>query len=300
MSHDDAASGPPYDVAATAPPVVAGPWDPCEHCDAPLDASQRYCVRCGTRRSRAGDPVARHFAAVARTARGVSEPAASRREDRTANLRTAAALVLIPIAAGIGVLAGQSRSSDDRVLAALRAQKAPIVNVGASAVGSPAPASTGAAAVASDFPRARGFAVKLRTLPVDGTSAADVTAAVAALRARGATNVRVVAPADFTVTPRGGADVYVLVSGAFTERAGAARLSKALKRRFPAAAVVHLARVAAPAAGAVAATRATAVAAKPSQRELDESRKALHEITTKVGKSYVQQQRHLPDTIVVP
>lgn len=294
-----AESEPPNDVATTPQPVAAGPWEPCEHCDAPLDTLQRYCVRCGTRRARAGDPVARHFAVSARKARATPAPAAPQREDRTANLKTAAALVLIPIAAGIGVLVGQNRSSDDRVLEALRAQKAPIVNVGtgASSAGTAAQAAI-TTAVASDFPRARGFAVKLRTLAVSRTSARDVTAAVAALKARGAANVRIVAPGDFTVTPSAGSDVYVLVSGAFAERAAAERLSKALRRTFPAAAVVEIARVAAPTAGGATAT--PAAGAKPSQKELDESRKALREITSKTGTSYVQQQRHLPDTIVVP
>jgi hypothetical protein len=123
-------------IDATPPRAAASPdprsaWDQCDHCQAPLDERQRYCVACGSRRAQADDPVARYFVAAARQARSsaaASPPAATPRP--TSGIRTAIVLALIPLAAAIGVVVGRGGASDDDLLLqALKAQKAPVVNV---------------------------------------------------------------------------------------------------------------------------------------------------------------------------
>lgn len=291
---------------ATEPaPASRAGWAPCAHCDAPLDVDQRYCVVCGTRRTDGDDPVAGYFAAAARRARAAA--AAAGPEPRaTASLRTAAVLALLPLAIGVGVLVGRGEAGgDDRVLAALKAQKAPIVTIVGGGTG-----AVDAAAVASDYPRAGGFAIALRTLPLAATTTADVAAAKAALRAKGARNVAVAAPADFTVTPSAG-DGYALVSGRFTTKAAAARALRRLRASFPHAKVVEL-RPAGGTAQASGGGEAKVLASgpagearqlegsTPSQRQLDASAKAIDTINKAKGKAYVESQRNLPDSIVIP
>jgi hypothetical protein len=136
-----------HSSAPGAPPA-------CEECHAPLDAHQRYCVTCGTRRNDVENPTVRYFAtAAARRRRPV--PSASARPGRIAGSRptptlgAALVLALLPLAAGAGVLAGRSGgSTDDKVLAALRDQKPAVVNVGAGA-GTTSGSSAGSGATAA-------------------------------------------------------------------------------------------------------------------------------------------------------
>jgi hypothetical protein len=115
---------------APSPTAVAEPaWDACERCAAPLDESQRYCVSCGTRRTQADDPATRYFAEAARRARSTSVPAAV--APRSAHgITVAVLLALLPLAAGVGVLVGRGGSGgEERILEALKAQKAPIIQI---------------------------------------------------------------------------------------------------------------------------------------------------------------------------
>ena len=122
----------------------------CEHCGAPVDERQRYCVVCGARRSDAANPAIRYFAAAAqheRRVRLIDQP----REDRRADgPKVAAALVLaiLPLAVGIGVLLGRGANSgvDPKLLAALRAQPVQVV---ASGPTGPASAATAASTTAT-------------------------------------------------------------------------------------------------------------------------------------------------------
>ncbi len=114
-------------------PATHSPWDQCDHCQAPLDSRQRYCVACGARRPQADDPVASYFVASARRARATdpSTTAAPPAQRPQSSLRTALILALIPLAAAIGVVVGRGGSdSNDQLIEALKAQKAPVVNVG--------------------------------------------------------------------------------------------------------------------------------------------------------------------------
>jgi hypothetical protein len=177
-------------------------YQPCAECGAALDDEQRYCVVCGTSRRHVTDPLARYLAANRRRtlAAAAAPPAAPRRAD---GRWVAVALALVPLAAGIGALVGRGGASEDSaVLAALRAQKAPVVQIGAA---SPAGSAT--------------------TANTTGT-------------------------------------------GGHTSRSRA-----------------HPAR---------------ASARPPTTQQKAAGAKLVREIQARKGKSYVQQQRNLPDTIVVP
>jgi hypothetical protein len=263
---------------------------PCDQCGSALDEEQRYCVVCGANRRHPGDPVARHLAAARRprAATAALPPAAARRSD---GRWTAAAFALLPIAAAIGVLVGRGNSD---VVAALRAQKAPVVQIGSAPAGAAATAPA-AAAIASDFTLAKGFVVRLGTLPVAGTDAAAVAAAKRAAGAKGAPDVGLIDPRDFSLAP-GSGGAYVLYSGQFTTRAGAAKALARLGKAFPGAAVVTVGKV----SGAGGSARATATPSHPTAKQKVQGAKVVQEIQARKGKSYVQQQRNLPDTIVVP
>ena len=192
-------------------------WEPCDHCQAPLDERQRYCVSCGERRPHADDPVARYFAAAARRARKPAAPPASTSKAgvKQGGYRTAAILALIPVVAAIGVAVGRGNDDGrDALLEALKAQKTPVVNVSGGGSGG-------------------------------GEEAAD----------KGSKD-----------TGDGGSDAAdgeVIGRGAY----GTAR-------------------------------KLTGAKATPEQ--LEESKKALKKIVESKGKEYVEQQRGLPDQIIIP
>ncbi len=118
-------------------------YEQCDHCGAPVDQGQRYCVECGAHRRHVHDPAARYLAtATARTRTGsgaIRSPAARRR--RSYPLGVALAIAAIPLAAGLGLLVGRgSNNGDGKLIGALRAQRPEIITASAGA----APASVGA------------------------------------------------------------------------------------------------------------------------------------------------------------
>jgi hypothetical protein len=202
--------------ATTASPVHSG-WETCDHCQAPLDERQRYCVTCGARRPQADDPAARYFVTAARQARaGEQAPAGQAPSGLQGNTKMALLFALLPVVAAIGIFVG--RSGDDGnelLLEALKAQKAPVVNVGAGGAGTAEAADDGG---------------KSKKSQDSGTDAADGE---------------------------------VIGRGAY----GTAR-------------------------------KLTGAKATPEQ--LEESKEALEKIVNSKGKEYVEQQRGLPDQIIIP
>jgi hypothetical protein len=203
---------------ASPAPVGQSGWETCDHCQAPLDERQRYCVACGARRAQADDPAARYFVTAARRARSSeSAPVAQPSSGLQGNTKTALLFALLPVVAAIGIFVG--RGGDDGnelLLEALKAQKAPVVNVGA-----------GGAATAEAADDGGGKSKKSQD---SGTDAADGE---------------------------------VIGRGAY----GTAR-------------------------------KLTGAKATPEQ--LEESKKALDKIVNSKGKEYVEQQRGLPDQIIIP
>jgi hypothetical protein len=127
-----------------APLAATTTWDVCDQCQAPLEPRQRYCVVCGSRRLHGDDPAARYLAEATRRTRISAAPVAVAPAPRRSGLSTLA-LALIPLAAALGVLAGRSQTpTDERIVEALKAQRAPVVNV--TGVG----AATGTAAGEGD------------------------------------------------------------------------------------------------------------------------------------------------------
>jgi len=268
--------------------------DTCPHCGVPVDAHQRYCVACGASRRLPDDPAIRHATVLARRAAAaeqelVAQPPARRGADGRI---TALVLALLPAAAALGVLVGNHRSgSDKQLLAALRAQPA--------TASSSKTTTAAAASVTSDFTLGTGYVVQLRTLPA-GSDVAAVAKAKRAARVKGAPDLGVIVPSDFKLTPSPhGADV--LYSGQFRTRAAARKALAKLRRRFPKATIVQ---VGSPLGGHDKAARIAAedavIRKHPTAQQKTEGARIVQQIQSKRGKSYVQQQQQLPDTIVVP
>jgi hypothetical protein len=119
----------------TSPPVAGqmAAWELCDHCQAPLAERQRYCVVCGARRAQADDPAARWFVEQARRVRAAESAPAARTsaaaESDASRLRFALVFALLPLVAALGIFVGRGDGSDQQLIDALKAQKAPIVNV---------------------------------------------------------------------------------------------------------------------------------------------------------------------------
>jgi len=276
----------------------------CEQCQAPVDRDQRYCVRCGARQSHARNPATSYFASVARSRRtGAPQP---RSEGFLRGPAFALFLVLLPLGVGIGVLVGRSGSTNnnDKLIAALQKQQ-PVVASAPTSGPAAAAASSGVSAgnLPSDFALQSGYTVKLSTLPVQGTDQATVARAEQEARAKGASHVGLINPKDFKLTPAQGAASYIIFSGQFKTRAQAASALAKLKRRFPGAEVVAVGPVAATAAPVVAHTAYGTVhkiaGSRPTAQQIQQDKQVVQKINHTVGKSYVQAQRGLPDTIVV-
>jgi hypothetical protein len=124
--------------AQTATPAQIEQFETCEECGSPVDRAQRYCVVCGTRRNHVNDPAVRYLSGASgrtRTAGGAgtavgSAPSGRRPPRRRAGVGTAIAIALVPIAVALGVVVGRAgNGTDAKLLDALRAQKAEVVNI---------------------------------------------------------------------------------------------------------------------------------------------------------------------------
>jgi hypothetical protein len=134
---------------AGAPFAAASPWDVCDQCQSPLEPRQRYCVVCGSRRLHGDDPAARYLSEATRRARAGAAVAVAPAPRRATSLGTIA-LALIPLAAALGVLAGRSQApSDALIVDALKAQRAPVVNVTGAVGGAATPTATDGTTTAS-------------------------------------------------------------------------------------------------------------------------------------------------------
>ena len=105
---------------------MAGGYEPCENCGAPLDAQQRYCVNCATRRGNGANPSSRYFALMQKKAR---KPLGRPASKAPGGSRAAAVgfFSLLPIAVALGVVVGRSGSGEgdnEALLKALKSQEA--------------------------------------------------------------------------------------------------------------------------------------------------------------------------------
>ncbi len=208
----------------TPPPAPAhASWELCDHCQAPLAERQRYCVVCGARRAHADDPAARYFVESARRARAAEVAPAPGTAQATAagsasRLRFALVFALLPLVAALGIVVGRGSGNDQQLVDALKAQKAPVVNVMGGGASSASDTSSSGAGSGSGSKKGD------TSNPAKG----DVIARTRYGSARSLTDSR--------VTPQ----------------------------------------------------------------QLEESRKALDHIVNSKGRAYVDQQRNLPDQIIIP
>ncbi|HTU86985.1 MAG TPA: hypothetical protein VMF57_15520 [Solirubrobacteraceae bacterium] len=296
---------------------AATEYESCEHCGSPVEAAQRYCVVCGARRKHVYDPAARFLSQATgqtRTSRGTRSSPRSPR--RTAGLGLVLALVAIPLAVAVGVLIARSGNNvNSKLLAALRAEKPPVVNVngGAAASGAPAGSTTTAAAstqvarLTSTFGLQKGYAVELETLPGAGTTQAAVSAAEAKARGHGATAVGLISQSDFKVTPAPPAGDYVIYSGQYTSSVGANSALAKLKHAFPSARVIEVRSTSAATASSTPVLSSTQYGSahavtgyKPSSSQLSQGAQIVKQESQETNGNYTKSQQGLPDAISVP
>lgn len=290
---------------------TASPYERCDECGAPVDKAQRYCVSCGARRRHVRDPAARHLSGTASKARRTPPPQRAARKS-SSSLGLALMLAVIPLAVGVGVLLGRSSTNGDaKLIAALRAQKPEVITAGGGTSGTtqaqaPSSTATSVAAVTSTFPLSTGYTVELETLPAHNATGAGVGKAEQAARAKGAKSVGLILQSDFKVTPAPTAGAAVIYSGAYRTRGEAEQALGRLKSHFPGAKVIAVGTSAtATASGKVlsktaygSAQQITGFKATPSQ--LAAGQQAVDKVAKKIGGSYVNSQRGLPDQISVP
>jgi hypothetical protein len=314
--------------AAPSPPAPHepdSPYEACDQCGSPVDASQRYCVVCGTRRKHAYDPAAQFLSTATSRARsaGSSPRPASTRRRRSFSLGTAAVLAAIPVAVAVGVLVGRSPNDNNaKVLAALRQQKPTVVTVNGagagsgggtaaastsgSGSGSASTASTPVASLNSDFSLPSGYTVELQTLPRAGTTAATVATAERSERAKGATAVGLITPADFHLTPTPPAGAYVIFSGQYKTHAAATAAFAKLKGKFTGAKVIAVSSTAASSGSTKVVSHTNFGAAhqvngfKPTAKQLSSGAQIVKRESKQINSNYVQSQKGLPDSVSVP
>jgi hypothetical protein len=282
-----------------------------------MDATQRYCVVCGTRRKHVHDPAARFLSQATSRTRSAARPARSGpvRKPRSFSLATAAVLVAIPLAVAVGVLVGRAGSgTDGKLLAALKAQQPTVVNVGggaesgASTVASATAASPAASTpLSSDFTLQRGFAIELQTISETGATQAGVNAAEQKAKAKGAGAVGLITQADFRITPSPPAGDDVIYSGQYkTKSAAGAALSK-LKRSFPAAKVIAVqSSTGTTASSGKVLTKSSFGSAnqvsgfKPTANQLATGGQVAAKTAKEINGNYVKSQQGLPSEVSVP
>jgi hypothetical protein len=309
-------AAPPVPAARAAPASPAPDtqeFGACDQCGAPVDDRQRYCVSCGVRRKHVYDPAARYMATATSRSRSAARAAhgpASARRRIMPGLGTAAVLVAIPLAVGLGVLVGRlGNGGDDKLLAALRAQKPLVLTTGgggaATAPADVAAATNTSAALTSDFSLQSGYAVDLQVLPARGTDQGSVSRAEAHLRSRGAGSLGLITQTDFRITPSPPRGAYVIYSGQYTTSAAADQALAKLKPRFPAAKVISVQSASGRSGGKVLNTTAYGSATqvtgyKPTPAAIAISKQAINKTAHEIGNNYVQAQKGLPDQTVLP
>jgi hypothetical protein len=297
-------------VAGETASDTAASYELCDHCGAPVDNAQRYCVSCGTRRRHVRDPAARYLAAAGSKSRPAAGRAPAVRRPAS-SLGLALILAVIPLAVGLGVLLGRSSTNGDaKLIAALRAQKPEVVASSGDANTGTTTSSGGSAnavaAVTSNFPLQSGYTVELETLSAHQTTLAAVGKAEQTARAKGAKNVGVILESDFTLAPKPPAGAAVIYAGVFRTRSEAEQELSKLRAHFPGAKVLTVGTSAtATASGKVlsktaygSAQQITGFKASPSQ--LAQGKQIVDKVAKSINGSYVNSQKGLPDQISVP
>ena len=198
-SHQRRAGGQPRDAAAPGS-------RPCQECGAPMERQPALLHQLRGAPGRRANPASRYFAAASRQRRALGGHARPRRRAGKRDSRARAAGVfffaLLPIAVAVGVLVG--RSGPVRTTKAARGARD-----GSGAAGDRrgrrGRGRDGLRQVdellASDFSLDKGFTVKLGLLPIDGTDQGAADDGDSEAESKGAKDVGIINPGDFTTTP---------------------------------------------------------------------------------------------------
>jgi hypothetical protein len=204
--------------------------------------------------------------------------------------------VVLPIAVAIGVLVGKGNSNDNTDLADA------IKNLHAGGTSTQLASTGTTAAVASDWTLDSGYTVELKTLPQSSDQVA-VDAAKKDATSKGAPDVGIINPSDFTVTPAPQGGGYVLYSGQYKSKAEAIKALAKVKSKFPGAAVVSVKKNAGGEGKLVNKTAYGDVhkveGFTPSAPKVASDTAIVNQESQKTGKNYVNSQKDLPDVIVV-
>jgi hypothetical protein len=279
-------------------------YERCTECGAPLERQQRYCVNCGARRADAANPASRYLA-VATRRRQATATGAWTQPPQGSGTRVAAVafFALLPLAVAIGVLVGRSGHDDSGLVDALRSQTATAATGAGTNV-----ADTSSKLLPSDFSLDKGYTVKLDLLPIESTDQTAASKAEADAKSKGASDVGIINPGDFTTTPDQGQRDYILYSGEFKQKADAQKALTQLKKAYPDAEVIAVASAGADASSpsgtkVVAHTSHGAIhqvaGLNPSQAQIQKGTETVNKIAHQTGKSYIEQQQHLPDVIPI-
>lgn len=280
-------------------------YQTCEQCGAPVDAAQRYCVVCGIRRKHVHDPAARFLSGASARAR-TAAPQTGTPKRRSAGLATALGIALIPLALGAGVILGHAgNGTDSKLLAALKAQKPEVIDVGGAGTNAAGPAISQASTLTSDFPLQRGYTVELSTLPA-GTSQTTATEAERQARAQGAGGVGLISQADYKITPAPPTGDYVIYSGQFQKQLAARQALVKLKKAFPGAKVIAVEAGGPGNSTPVLNTtsygsfHAVAASKPPTQAQLNQGAQVAKQVAGKINSNYVDSQKGLPNQVSIP
>lgn len=270
----------------------------CSSCDAVLDNQQRYCLNCGTRSRYASNPAIDY---VAENRRRNSVLAQAPSDDGIAG--TGVTKRALPWLAGstvialvAGLLIGGSGGDDNKALLAALANQKPIV------VGGVAPTQATAAAdvaLTSDFTLDKGYTVQVATIPSTSDQAA-ADAAKADATGKGASDVGLINPADFTLDPDPAGE-YVIFSGQFEKKKDAEAALKKLKAKFPDAVLVSVESTTGGSEDLGELEdelKDTPLAGKVTKEKAAEDKKAVEELDKKTGQDLIEGQNDLPDAIV--
>jgi hypothetical protein len=149
-------------------------------------------------------------------------------------------LCALALVFAVGVLIGNNGNGNSKVAAAppqvITVNGGSSTGTGTSGTGGASPAST-AATISDNWPSGKSaWTVQLQTLPKTGATAATVDSTKSTATGKGATGVGVLDAANYKSI---GSD-YVIYSGVYPTRAGAAATLATLKKSFPGAKVIHV------------------------------------------------------------
>jgi len=202
-----------------------------------------------------------------------------------APLLAAAAVASLAIMLAVGIMIG----GDDEKVASTQ----PVVVGGGPGGGSGTQLASATEFVSDWPPDKEGWTVALQTLPTEGTDLAAIAAALAAAEGKGATEVGALRSDDFSSLEAG---TYVVYSGQFDDKKGAAAALKGLKKDFPDGKVIEVTG----STGGPGAQKEDPDALSGKKKKATVSRSQLDQLQSTSPEDYSKKSAKLPDQTVIP